>query len=54
MSQLIYGLTFVASSSTTVSATAPANPNLAPPGPYMLFLINASGVPSEAKIVMVR
>jgi hypothetical protein len=54
MSQLIYPLTFVASSSTTVTATAPANPNLAPPGPYMLFLINASGVPSVAKIVVVR
>jgi hypothetical protein len=53
MSQLIYPL-IVTSSGTTVGATAPPNPNVAPPGPYMLFLINASGVPSVAKIVMVR
>jgi hypothetical protein len=26
---------------------------LAPPGPYMLFLISGSGVPSVAKIVTV-
>jgi hypothetical protein len=53
MSQLIYELAFAATSSTTVSATAPPNSNLAPPGPYMLFVINGSGVPSEAKMVMV-
>jgi WD40 repeat protein len=53
MSQLIYGLTFGATSSTTVGAVAPPNANLAPPGPYMLFLINGSGTPSVAKMVMV-
>jgi galactose oxidase-like protein/Big-like domain-containing protein len=53
MSQLIYGLTFTVTSSTSVSATAPPNANLALPGPYMLFLINGSGTPSVAKIVMV-
>jgi hypothetical protein len=53
MSQLIYGLTFTVTSSTTLSATAPPNANLAPPGPYMLFLINGSGTPSVAKMVMV-
>jgi hypothetical protein len=52
MSQLIYHLTFTASAAS-VSATAPPNANLAPPGPYMLFLINGSGVPSVAKMVMV-
>lgn len=30
---------------------APANANLAPPGYYMLFLINSNGVPSVAKFV---
>jgi hypothetical protein len=53
MSQLIYPLSFTATSATTVSAQAPPNANLAPPGPYMLFLINGSGVPSVAKIVTV-
>ena len=53
MSQLIYPFTFTATSSSSVSAVAPANANLAPPGPYMLFLINSSGVPSAAKMVTV-
>jgi len=52
-SQLIYPLTFSATGSTTLSAAGPQNPNLAPPGPYMLFLVNAKGVPSKAKMVTV-
>ena len=34
-----------------LTATAPANNKLAPPGHYMLFIVNSSGVPSVAKIV---
>src|SRR6185369_13899092 len=37
--------------SGTVNAVAPANPNLAPPGYYMLFIVDSTGVPSVAKIV---
>jgi hypothetical protein len=33
--------------------TAPANGNIAPPGHYMLFLVNSSGVPSVASIIQV-
>jgi hypothetical protein len=33
---------------------APANANLAPPGYYMLFLINSDGVPSVAKILKIN
>jgi hypothetical protein len=36
-----------------LTVTAPANANLAPPGDYMLFLVNGDGVPSVAKIVRV-
>ncbi|HVR82860.1 MAG TPA: galactose oxidase-like domain-containing protein, partial [Planctomycetota bacterium] len=32
--------------SGSISFTAPSDPNLCPPGPYLLFLLNASGVPS--------
>jgi hypothetical protein len=53
MSQLVYPLAFTASGATTLRATGPANANLAPPGPYMLFLINDKGVPSQARIVTV-
>lgn len=32
---------------------APSNPNASPPGYYMLFIINGSGVPSVAKIIKI-
>jgi Domain of unknown function (DUF1929) len=31
--------------------TTPSNPNAAPPGYYMLFLVNSAGVPSVAKMI---
>ncbi len=34
-----------------LNITAPANGNLAPPGHYMLFLVNNNGVPSVASII---
>ncbi len=52
-SQLVYPLTFSATAATTLGAVGPANANLAPPGPYLLFLVNAQGVPSTARIVTV-
>jgi hypothetical protein len=39
---------------TSITATAPANANVAPPGPYMLFIIDANGVPSVASMVSVQ
>jgi hypothetical protein len=38
----------------TIEATAPVNSNVAPPGVYMLFLIDADGVPSVAEMVEVN
>jgi len=37
-----------------ITVTAPASFNLAPQGHYMLFIVNASGVPSVAKIVKIN
>ena len=37
--------------SGTLSITPPANANLAPPGLYMLFIVNGSGVPSVASLL---
>jgi len=34
-----------------LTATAPANVNVAPPGPYMLFVVDSAGVPSVARMV---
>ena len=39
--------------SGTLDITTPANANLAPPGHYMLFIVNGTGVPSMASIVQV-
>jgi hypothetical protein len=39
---------------TGVEVTAPANPNLAPPGYYQLFILNRNGVPSSSKIIRIR
>jgi len=52
-SQLLYPLTFTVAGPTTLSATAPRDGTLAPPGPYMLFLVNTSGVPSQGKFVRI-
>ena len=37
-----------------LSVTAPSNGNIAPPGYYLLFLLNGSGVPSVAQIIQVH
>ena len=35
----------------SLTATAPPNGNIAPPGYYMLFILNSAGVPSVARFV---
>jgi len=42
-----------AQSTGGLNITAPANANLAPPGHYMLFLVNSNGVPSVASIIQI-
>lgn len=46
-------LSFTHTSGTDLTATAPADGNHAPPGWYMLFIVNSSGVPSVASWVHV-
>jgi hypothetical protein len=53
MEQRYVPLSFTAGGSTTVNAAAPANANVAPPGVYMLFVIDGNGVPSVAKMLSV-
>src|SRR5205823_196633 len=48
--QRLVGLSFTAGTGT-LSITGPPNSNIAPPGYYMLFLLNNSGVPSVASFV---
>lgn len=49
MEQRAVSLAFTRPSSTTLRVTAPPNGAIAPPGYSMLFLVNASNVPSTAK-----
>jgi hypothetical protein len=51
--QLIIPLTFTRQGPTTLGARAPANGITAPPGPYLLFLLDPNGVPSIGSIVTV-
>lgn len=51
--QRYVGLTFTNSGGNTLTATAPANANLAPPGYYLLVIVNRSGVPSVMQFVQV-
>jgi len=53
MDQRMVGLSFTASSGV-LNVTAPSSANIAPPGYYMLFLVNKSGVPSMANFVQVK
>jgi hypothetical protein len=50
MEQRLVGLSFTAGSGA-LNATAPSNGGIAPPGYYMLFILNSSGVPSLAQFV---
>jgi plastocyanin len=50
MNQRYVDLAFTAGAGT-LSVSAPSDPNSAPPGKYMLFLVDAAGVPSEASVV---
>jgi Malectin domain/Domain of unknown function (DUF1929)/PKD domain len=52
MDQRLVGLSFTAGSGV-LAVTGPPNGNIAPPGYYMLFVLNNSGVPSIAQFVQV-
>ena len=51
MEQRLIGLSFSASAPRKLTATAPPNGFIAPPGYYMLFILNQAGAPSVAKFV---
>jgi hypothetical protein len=53
MSQRLVPLTF-SSGANGLSVVFPATGTVAPPGPYMLFLVNATGVPSVGQIILLR
>ena len=50
MDQRLVGLNFTAGSGV-LNVTSPPNTSIAPPGYYLLFILNSSGVPSVAQFV---
>lgn len=52
MDQRLVGLAFTAGTGV-LNVTGPPNGNIAPPGYYMLFILNSAGVPSVAAMVQV-
>jgi hypothetical protein len=52
MDQRVIGLNFTQSGGT-LTVNLPPNPNVVPPGYYMLFVLNSTGVPSVAKFLQV-
>jgi Galactose oxidase-like, Early set domain/PKD domain len=52
MEQRLVGLSFTRTGAT-LNVTAPPNANVAPPGYYMLFILNNAGVPSIARFIQV-
>jgi hypothetical protein len=50
MEQRLVALNFTAGSGV-LNVTAPLNGNIAPPGYYLLFLLNSTGVPSVAQFI---
>ena len=51
--QRLLWLQITSSTSNTLTVSAPLNANLAPPGYYMLFILNSSGVPSVAQFIKI-
>lgn len=47
------GLTILSRNGATISLKSPPNANIAPPGFYLLFVLNSAGVPCVAKFVQV-
>ena len=54
MDQRMVGLSFTDQGNGTLMVNAPVNGNLAPPGYYLLFLVNSAGVPSVASWVQMQ
>jgi hypothetical protein len=52
MTQKIVNVPFDRAADGTLELHLPTNPNDAPPGPYMIFLLNNLGVPSKASMIL--
>ena len=51
--QRLVDLTITSQANSTLQATVPTNPNLTPPGWYMLFLVDQQAIPSIASWIQI-
>ena len=51
--QRLIWLQILSKGTNSVTVSAPINPNVAPPGYYMIHVLDATGVPSVAKIISI-
>jgi hypothetical protein len=51
MEQRLVGLNFTNTAAGVLTVTSPPNDKIAPPGYYLLFILNSAGVPSVARFV---
>jgi hypothetical protein len=54
MEQRYVGLGITAQSAGQLTVETPPNPNVAPPGYYLLFLLNGAGVPSVGEFIRIH
>jgi len=52
--RIIKNLVFTSNGEGKLQVVAPDSPNVCPPGHYMFFVLNSSGVPSVAKILKIQ
>ena len=53
MDQRYIGLEIAGTTAGKLTVKLPPNPKIAPPGAYMLFLVDGAGVPSKARIIKI-
>ena len=51
--QRLIWLQITSRSTNSITVSAPINADIAPPGMYMIFILNASGIPSVSKIIKI-
>jgi hypothetical protein len=54
MGQVFVPASFTVSGTNQLSVSTPVNANVASPGYYMLFVVDANGVPSKAKMIKIN
>ena len=54
MNQRLNYLPITARDASSITVTAPVSGNLAPPGHYLMFVLDENGVPSLAKVVRIQ